>query len=350
MEVKPRLTLEQLKQLERSERDAGQSKRLRVVILAMEGWTAPAVAMAVGLSRRVCQEWVYRFNEQGLAGLEDQRGRQPTSPLTPEQEQQMRQRIDAGPTAADGVCSLRGVDVKRFLQQEFGLVRSLAAVYRLLHGLGYSYLRPRPRHRLADPEAQAAFRRELPDRLRAIAAAHPDKRLRVYFQDESRFGQQGTLTNVWARKGSRPTAVRQTEYQYLWVIGAVCPETGHAEGLLSPQLNAKIVNEFLAQFARTLPADEQAVMIWDGAGFHVAKELRVPENVTLVKLPPYSPELNPIENLWHYLKSHFWSNRAYDDYDALEQAAVDAWEQAVLDPELMKTVCAAHYLNRADST
>jgi len=92
------------------------------------------------------------------------------------------------------------------------------------------------------------------------------------------------------------------------------------------------------------------VIIWDGAGFHVAQELRVPENVTLVKLPPYSPELHPIENLWHYLKSHFWSNRAYDDYDALEQAAVDAWEQAVLDTELMKTVCAAHYLYRADST
>ena len=162
-------------------------------------------------------------------------------------------------------------------------------MYHLLHGLGYSYLRPRPRHRQADPAAQEAFRRELPDRLRAIAAAHPDKRLRVYFQDESRFGQQGTLTNVWARKGSRPTAVRQTEYQYLWVLGAVCPETGHAEGLLSPQLNAKIVNEFLAQFARTLPADEQAVMIWDGAGFHVAKELCVPENVTLVKLPPTVP-------------------------------------------------------------
>ena len=69
-----------------------------------------------------------------------------------------------------------------------------------------------------------------------------------------------------------------------------------------------------------------------------------------MKLPPYSPELNPIENLWHYLKSHFWSNRAYDDYDALEQAAVDAWEKAVLDPELMKTVCAATYLNRANST
>lgn len=349
MEVKPRLPLEELKQRERAEKDAGQSKRLRVVILAMEGWTAPAVAMAVGLSRRVCQEWVYRFNEQGLAGLEDQRGRQPSSPLTPEQEQQIRQRIEAGPTTEDGVCSLRGADVRRFLEHELGLIRSLAAVYGLLHRLGYSYLRPRPRHRKADPEAQAAFKRELPDRLRAIAMTHADKRLRIYFQDESRFGQQGTTTNVWAKKGSRPTAVRQTEYQYLWVLGTVCPETGHAEGLLSPQLNTKIVNEFLSQFAKTLPTDEHAVMLWDGAGFHVAKAICVPENITLVALPPYSPELNPIENLWHYLKSHFWSNRAYDDYEALEQAAVDAWQKTALDPELMKTVCAATSLNRADS-
>jgi transposase len=350
MEVKPRLTLEELRRLERAEKDAGLSKRLRVIILAMEGWTAPAVAMAVGLSRRVCQEWVYRFNEQGLAGLEDQRGRQPRSPLTAEQEQQIRRRIEAGPTTEDGVCSLRGADVRRFLEHEFGLIRSLAAVYGLLHRLGYSYLRPRPRHRKADPAAQAAFVRELPDRLRTIAMTHADKRLRVYFQDESRFGQQGTTTNVWAKKGSRPAAVRQTEYEYLWVLGAVCPETGHAEGLLSPQLNTKIVNEFLRQFARTLPADEHAVMLWDGAGFHVAKALCVPENMTLVALPPYSPELNPIENLWHYLKSHFWSNRAYDDYDALEQAAVDAWRKAALDPQLMKTVCAAPYLSRADST
>jgi len=55
-------------------------------------------------------------------------------------------------------------------------------------------------------------------------------------------------------------------------------------------------------------------------------------------------------NLWHYLKSHFWSNRAYDDYDALESAAIDAWRAAVLDSELMKTVCAAPYLDRASSS
>ena len=349
MDVKDHLPFSELLRLARAEKDADRSKRLRIVILASEGWTARAVAMAVGLTRRICQRWVRRYNEEGLAGLDDRRGRQPRLPLTPEQQEQVRRRLNAGPTVQDEVCSLRGKDVQRILAQEFNLLRSLAGVYCLLHRLGYSHLRPRPRHRRADPEKQAAFVRQWPDRLQMIAAAQPTKRLRIYFQDESRFGQQGTTTNVWAPKGSRPTAIRQTEYQYLWVLGAVCPETGHAEGLLSPQLNTKIVNEFLAQFARTIPADVHAVMLWDGAGFHASKQLRVPDNVTVVTLPPYSPELNPIENLWHFLKSHFWSNRAYDDYDALEDAAVAAWRKAALDAELMKTVCAAPYLERATS-
>jgi transposase len=349
MKVRGHLPLSELERLERAEKDAAQSKRLRIIILAISGYTAPAVAMSVGLSRRICQRWLARYNEFGLAGLDDRRGAEPQSPLTPEQESLVRQRIETGPQPDDQVCSLRGVDFQRILAGEFGVLRSLSAVYHLLHRLGYSYLRPRPRHRRADPQAQEEFKAALPARLQALSAAHPGKRLRVYFQDESRFGQQGTTTNLWARRGSRPTAVRQTEYQYLWVLGAVCSETGHAEGLLSPQLNTKIVSLFLEQFSRTLAADEHAAMIWDGAGFHVSHSLIVPANITLIRLPPYSPELNPVENLWHYLKSHFWSNRAYADYEELEQAAVDAWQKAVLDAELMKTVCAAPYANRATS-
>lgn len=349
MKVRGHLSLAELERLERAEKDAAQSKRLRIIILAVNGYTAPAVAMSVGLSRRICQRWLARYNEFGLEGLDDRRGAEPQSPLTPEQESLVRQRIEMGPQPDDQVCSLRGVDFQRILAGEFGVLRSLSAVYHLLHRLGYSYLRPRPRHRLTDPQAQEEFKAALPERLEALSKAHPGKRLRVYFQDESRFGQQGTTTNLWARRGSRPTAVRQTEYQYLWVLGAVCAETGHAEGLLSPQLNTKIVNLFLEQFSRTLAADEHAAMIWDGAGFHVSRSLKVPANVTLIRLPPYSPELNPVENLWHYLKSHFWSNRAYADYEELEQAAVDAWQKAVLDADLMKTVCAAPYANRATS-
>jgi transposase len=349
MEVRSHLPLAELERLERAEKDAAQSKRLRIIILAIHGYTAPAVAMSVGLSRRICQRWLARYNEFGLAGLDDRRGAAPQATLTPEQETLVRQRIEQGAQPEDQVCALRGVDVQRILASEFGVLRSLPAVYHLLHRLGYSYLRPRPRHRRADAQAQEDFKTALPARLAALREAHPGQRLRVYFQDESRFGQQGTTTNLWARRGSRPTAVRQTEYQYLWVLGAVCPETGHAEGLLSPRLNTKIVNVFLEQFSRTLAVDEHAAIIWDGAGFHTSKQLQVPTNITLIRLPPYSPELNPIENLWHYLKSHFWSNRAYADYEELEQAAVDAWRKAVLDDDLMKTVCAAPYANRATS-
>lgn len=107
---------------------------------------------------------------------------------------------------------------------------------------------------------------------------------------------------------------------------------------------------FLQQFSATLAPDEQAVMIRDGAGFHTSPKLKVPQNISLLPLPPYSPELNPIENLWHYLKSHYWSNRAYADYEELEEAAIDAWRNAVLNPDLMKTVCNAPYLQRAVST
>jgi transposase len=240
---------------------------MRIVILSLERWTAPAIVMAVGLSRLICQRWVARYNAQGLSGLDDLRGQKSKLPLTEEQLATVRERVDAGPTVEDAVCSLRGKDFQRILAEEFGLLRSLSSVYWLLHRLGYSYLRPRPRHRKNDPEAMNAFQSSWSDRLKTIAAAYPGKRLRVYFQDESRFGQQGTTTNVWAQRGSRPTAVRQTEYQYLWVIGAVCPETGHAEGLLSPQLNTKIINTFLEQFSATIPEGEHVVMIWDGAGY-----------------------------------------------------------------------------------
>ena len=190
MDVRSHLPLEELVRLERVEKDAARSKRLRIVILAIGGYTAPAVAMSVGLSRRICQRWVARYNAEGLEGLDDRRGQEPEPTLTPEQEEQVCQRLEAGPRSEDQVCSLRGVDVQRILASEFGVLRSLPAVYHLLHRLGYSYLRPRPRQRRAIPQAQEDFKTNLPARLQALREAYPDKQLRVSFQDESRFGDR----------------------------------------------------------------------------------------------------------------------------------------------------------------
>jgi transposase len=176
--------------------------------------------------------------------------------------------------------------------------------------------------------------------LAQLGAEHPDKRVLTYYQDEARFGQHGTLTRVWAKVGSRPPAIRQTQYDYLYVFSAACPETGDAAGLVTPHVNTEMMNAFLAQFAAGLPPDVHAAMVLDRAGWHTAAALKVPANVTLVLLPPKSPELNPVENLWHYLRSHYWSNRLYPTWEDLKQAAVAAWRAVCLLPELVKSICA----------
>ena len=129
------------------------------------------------------------------------------------------------------------------------------------------------------------------------------------------------------------------------MIGAACPGSGQTVGLLSPYLNTQMINVFLEQMSREVDDDVHVVMIWDQAGFHTSHQMKLPDNITLLPLPPYSPELNPIENLWHYLRSHYWSNQAYDDYDALCVAACDAWQKSCLDPALIQTVCHATYVN-----
>ena len=119
--------------------------------------------------------------------------------------------------------------------------------------------------------------------------------------------------------------------------------------MISPCLNAGVINIFLDQFSKEIAADEHAVLIWDRAGFHTSTKLKIPANVSIVELPPDSPELNPIENLWHYLKSHAWSNSVYEDYKALEEKAVESWRKVAMNEELMKSVCGAPYLERAIS-
>ena len=108
------------------------------------------------------------------------------------------------------------------------------------------------------------------------------------------------------------------------------------------------MNAFFEQFTAEVSPDIHIVMVWDQAGFHTSKKLKVPENVTIVPLPPYSPELNPVENLWHYLRSHYWANKIYADYDGLRMAAIDAWRKAALNKELVKSVCGTSYEQRSN--
>ena len=234
--------------------------------------------------------------------------------------------------------------MRRILEEEFGVRLSRQAIYDLLHRLDFSSLMPRPQHEQANPEVQEFFKEIVVEQIDAIAAAHPEKEVHTYFQDEARFGPKGTITRVWARRGSRPRAVRQTGFSSLYVLAAVCAATGAMSALIMPALNTEVVNLFLEQFARELPAGVHAVLIWDGAGFHTGLDVVVPSHVSLIQLPPYSPELNPVENLWHYLRAHHWSNRPYRDDDELKEEAVRSRCAVREDTETIKTVCNAPYI------
>ena len=204
-----------------------------------------------------------------------------------------------GATEADGgVCSLRGVDAVRILEAEFGVRYTLDGVYDLLHRLRLSCLVPRPRHRKNDPAGHAAVAGGRPPFVQRVKDAHPGERVEVWQQDEARIGQQGTLTRVWGETGSRPSAVRQTEYEWAYLFAAVNPLTGASSALIAPTVNTQYMNKHLAFIGREAGPGVHVVLVLDQAGWHVAKALRVPKNVTLLHLPPYSPELNGSERIW----------------------------------------------------
>lgn len=139
--------------------------------------------------------------------------------------------------------------------------------------------------------------------------------------------------------------MRQTEYDWCYVMTAVRPATGRAAGLVMPWMNNATVNDFLAELSLRLAPGVHAVLIRDNAGFHTGKAVVVPPNITLPPLPPYAPGLNPVGNLWHYLRSPYRSLRVYRDYEGLKEAAVFAWRAVCLVPELVRSVCASPYVH-----
>ena len=137
------------------------------------------------------------------------------------------------------------------------------------------------------------------------------------FQDEGRFGLLGTPRRCWAPHGARPVVGARLQRQYLYAFSAVCSHDGVMDSLVLPWVNAEMMSLFLAEVAQR-HADEFVLMVMDQAGWHLAGELSVPQNMRLVFLPPYSPELNPAEHLWKSLREDCFANHVFADLDAIE--------------------------------
>ena len=134
--------------------------RIRAVLAVAKGKTIPEAAQTMSLAARTIQNWVNNYNRYGLEGIKDRRRQGRRARLTKQQKTRLIERIEAGPLPEDKVCSLRAVDIQRIVEKQFGHKYSLTGIYYMLHHqLGFSYLKPRPRHARADPQAQQAFKK-----------------------------------------------------------------------------------------------------------------------------------------------------------------------------------------------
>ena len=141
---------------------------------------------------------------------------------------------------------------------------------------------------------------------------------------------------MWARRGTRPRAPRDRRYAWAYLFGAVCPERAVGAGLVLP--DAAATGLHLAEISREVTPGAHAVVVLDGAGWHGAGDLAIPDNLTLLPLPRYSPELNPVENVWQYLRQNKLGPRVWPDYDAIVATCCEAWNELMATPERIASI------------
>ena len=184
--------------------------------------------------------------------------------------------------------------------------------------------------------------------LATLARMRPGERLQLWCGDEARIGQKGRTCHRWYQRGVRPPGLADKRFAGLYLLAACRPGTDQAFALALPEATTASMGVFLAAFARELEPGARAVLILDRAGRHGSPRLEVPANVTLVPLPAYSPELNPVERVWLYLRERFLSHRVLADYDAVLDAACDAWNALAAETGRLASLTAYPYLVRSE--
>lgn len=305
------------------ERNARKKNRLLAVKLAARGeHTSAEVADLCGIARGYLFEWLKTVRTEGLEALLEwekpgpkegsQRG------MSPEVAADFQARLAAGEFVT-------GVAATRWLKEEHGIDRPYKTVWRWLKKAGGVLLVPRPSHSKKDPAAAEAFREDLAQKLEALDVP-PGSRVKLWMMDEARFGLHTELRRMWACKGQRPVVTQQIKYEWDYLYGSLDVIGGQAHFCQIPSVNQGWDRNYLENLAAT---DEQAihVVIRDQAGFHLRDgDPRMPARVRIVDLPPYSPELNPCEQLWDIVKDEI-GNRVFDTINQLRRAVLPALER-----------------------
>lgn len=164
------------------------------------------------------------------------------------------------------------------------------------------------------------------------------------FQDEARFGRINSPRNCWAPPGVRPSVPCHMVREYTYVYAAVSPADGELDSLVLPFVNAHAMSLFLSEVSQRHPNDF-ILMVMDKAGWHQAKDLKVPQNMRIIFLPPYSPELNPVEHLWEEIREKWFPNKVFRSLDAVERILVDALRSLEQHQEKVASITGFNWIN-----
>ncbi len=160
------------------------------------------------------------------------------------------------------------------------------------------------------------------------------KPIEVSFQDKARIGQKNGRTRIWARKGTRPRVPADQRYENAYLFGATCPKRGVGAALMLPHARQMHLNEISHAVARRA----HAVVQMDRAGWHKTDKLKVPKSLTIILLLSRAPELNPVENVWQYLRQNWLSNSVFETYDDILDAGCEAWTKLVAQLRLITSI------------
>ena len=168
------------------------------------------------------------------------------------------------------------------------------------------------------------------EEIRASLPANTD--IEIWWQDEARVGHKTKLTRRWAARGSRPIALKDQRTKSVYIFGAICPERGVGAALVLPRCNTEAMQWHLNEISSQVTPRAHAILIVDRAGWHTTKKLIIPPNITLMPLPPRSPELNPVENIWQFMRDNWLSNRIFKSYDEIVALCCEAWNKLIDQP------------------
>ena len=190
---------------------------------------------------------------------------------------------------------------------------------------------PRPVHEKRNPSQGESFKRTFLGTLLKQPLTG-NKPVKIWFADESRYGLLPNLRRVWTKKGVRPLKKWKSEYKWSYCYGAIDVIEGKSVFLQTPTVNLQWTEQFLLQIKKQFP-DHEHIVVWDGVGFHPldSSHERVPEGIHVIKLPPYSPELNPIEKLWDLIQDHT-SNKLWPNIERLDQVVAMHLRDWISDP------------------